>query len=113
MAEAVNALVDCFADVSSALPGRVVPFVVAAEADERQLHDVLDECLTVFEIFGIVAVGTRIDRAEDGSVAGCIDAADVSQVRLRSAPPIGVRLHELEFDESSGHAWHCLVGVDA
>ena len=110
MSEAVQALVECFADVSDATPGRIVPFEFPPGGDEQQLFDLLSECLSIFEIFGVVAVSTHVDRAEDGSLAGRFDATDVTQVRLISARPEGVRLHELEFEHTDG--WHCLVGVD-
>lgn len=110
MVEAVQALVACFADVSDATPGRVVPFAFPPGRDDQQLVDLLTECLSVFEIFGVVPVSTHVDRAEDGSLVGCFDTADVAQVRLISGPPEGVRLHELEFEQTDG--WHCLVGVD-
>ena len=110
MVQAVQALVACFADVSEATPGRIVPFVFPPDRDDRQLFDLLAECLSVFEIFGVVPVSTQVDRAEDGSLAGCFETADVAQVSLISRPPEGVRLHELEFEQTDG--WHCLVGVD-
>jgi SHS2 domain-containing protein len=110
MVEAVEALVACFADVSDATPGRVVPFLFPPDRDDQQLSDLLAECMSVIEIFGVVPVSTYVDRVEDGSLAGCFDTADVAQVRLISGPPEGVRLHGLEFEQTDG--WHCLVGID-
>ena len=55
-------------------------------------------------------MSTHVDRAEDGTLVGCFDTTDVAQLRLPSGPPEGVRLHELEFEQTDG--WHCLVGVD-
>jgi SHS2 domain-containing protein len=110
MAQAVGALVACFADVTVATSTRVVPFTVAAGTDERQLLDILDECLSVFEMFEIVPVDTQVERADDGSLACSFDAAEAGRVHLLAGPPRGVRLHELEFEKTDG--WHCLVGVD-
>ena len=110
MVQAVQALVACFADVSDATPGRVVPFAFPPGRDDQQLVDHLTECLSVFEIFGVVPVSTHVDQAEDGSLVGCFDTTDVAQLRLSSVPPEGVRLRELEFEQTDG--WRCLVGVD-
>ena len=110
MVQAVQALVACFADVSDATPGRVVPFAFPPGRDDQQLVDLLTECLSVFEIFGVVPVSTHVDQAEDGSLVGCFDTTDVAQLRLSSVPPEGVRLRELEFEQTDG--WRCLVGVD-
>jgi len=110
MVQAVQALVACFADVSDATPGRVVPFAFPPGRDDQQLVDHLTECLSVVEIFGVVPVSAHVDQAEDGSLVGCFDTTDVAQLRLSSVPPEGVRLRELEFEQTDG--WRCLVGVD-
>jgi len=66
MVQATEALVECFADLSAAVPTRVVPLTVAASTDERQLLKILDDCLSVFEIFGVVPVALFVSREPSG-----------------------------------------------
>lgn len=110
IAEAVQALVECFADTARATPVRTLSFGFPPGSDDALLVAVLEEALYVFEIFGVVPVATRVRLAEDGGVAGSFDAADVDDVQLVGSVPKAVTLHELEFGSTDG--WRCVVTVD-
>lgn len=109
IAEAVQALVECFADVTTAVPTRTLGFEFPAAPDDRLLAAVLEESLSVFEIFGVVPVDTLVERAEDGGLVGSFDAADVQGVTLVGSAPVGVSVRELEFGHGDG--WRALVAV--
>lgn len=110
IAEAVQALVECVADVGSATVTRTLPVRFGPSADEALLVDVLEEVLYILEIFGVVPVATHLEPAEDGGVSGVFDAADLDRVDLVGSVPKAVTLHELEFAPHDG--WRALVIVD-
>jgi len=114
IAEAVQALVESFADVHAATPRESVMLTVDEATDEDLLVRVLNDVIYQLEVHGRVPVEISIAESPDGT-EGRADvrfaAARADEARLVGALPKAVSLHELRFAPSGG-LWRCHVTVD-
>lgn len=112
--EAVQALVESFADVPPAAPRHNVTVAVSQASDEELLVGVLNEVIYQLDAHGRIPVDVSI--GERPGAAG--DRADVrfaavpaDEVTATGAVPKAVSLHELHF-RNAGGLWRCQVTVD-
>jgi len=114
IAEAIQALVESFADVRAATPRENVTLTVEEATDEDLLVRVLNDVIYQLEVHGRVPVDISVS-GPPGGAEGRADvrfaAAPADEARLVGAIPKAVSLHELRFAPSGG-LWRCHVTVD-
>lgn len=110
MEEAVRALVDSFARVTTSVTNSV-PVVFDERDDEALLLAVLDEVIYVVEVLGVIPADVVLDETEDGSVVGFMDLAPLSAVEVHGSAPKGVSLSELSVGRDE-RGWRCRATID-
>ncbi|TWJ29133.1 SHS2 domain-containing protein [Micromonospora sagamiensis] len=109
VAEAVAALVECFADPGGAAPTGTGGFDVPAGRDEDLLVGVLDEVVFRLETEGTLPVATEV--SGDGGLRVRWRTVGTDAVELVGAVPKAVSLHGLRFDRDAT-GWSCAVTLD-
>jgi SHS2 domain-containing protein len=111
LAEAVLALVECFADVSGVRPTAVDRLRLAEASDDDLLAGLLDEVIYRLEVYGQVPVDVETDEADDGLDVR-LAVARLSDVEVTGAAPKAVAWNELHIGPGP-YGWSCAVTVDA
>jgi SHS2 domain-containing protein len=114
LAEAVQALVETFADIGEAVPDDSVAFALVEETDEAIVMAVLDEVIYQVETDGRVAVDVSVDErtgATKGQVEVRLATVPVEVVDQVGAVPKAVAVHGLRFGREAG-MWRAHVVVD-
>ncbi|WP_149549120.1 archease [Streptomyces marokkonensis] len=110
LAEAVAAMVECFADVSGVRPTGVGRIRLDEASDDDLLAALLDEVLYRLEEYGQVPVDVEADEAE-GGLDVRLAVAGLSDVRLTGAAPTSVTWEDLRIGPGP-RGWSCAVTVD-
>lgn len=105
-AEAVQALVGVFADLSSVVVTDTVTLRIEPGTPEDMLAALLDEVIYLRDVMGMVPAGIDIEDAEDGGLGGTLDLAPLSDVKLIGPSPRAVSRSDLHvtFDRE---LWTC------
>ena len=111
LAEAVAAMVECFADVSGVRPTGVGRVRLEEASDDDLLASLLDEILYRLEEHGQVPVDVEADAAEGGLDVRLALAA-LTDVRLTGPPPTAVAWEDLRIHPSP-YGWSCALTVEA
>ncbi|MGP3962780.1 archease [Nonomuraea sp. 3N208] len=114
LAEAVQALVETFADVGDAVPDDSVVFVSTEETDEALLVGVLDETIYQVEACDRVAVDVSVDertKATKGQVEVRLATVPVAAVNRVGSVPKAVAVYHLRFGKTDG-VWRAHVNID-
>jgi len=114
LAEAVQALVETFADVGEAVPDDSIVLVAAEETDEALLVVVLDEVIHQVEARDRVAVDVSVDertKATEGQVEVRLATVPVAVVNRMGTVPEAVAVRELRFGRAGG-GWRAHLTVD-
>ncbi|GAA2354832.1 archease [Nonomuraea africana] len=114
LAEAVQALVESFADSGGAVPDDCVTLAMAEETDEALLVAVLDEVIYQIEVYGRLAVDVSIDErtgATKGQVEVRLATVPVETADQVGAMPKAIAVHSLRFGRECG-LWRAHVLVD-
>ncbi|MDT0398738.1 MULTISPECIES: archease [Streptomyces] len=111
LAEAVAAMVECFADVSGVRPTCVGRVRLAEPSDEDLLAALLDEVLCRLEEDGQVPVDVEANETEDGLDIR-LALATVTDVRLTASPPTDVAWEDLRI-RPGPYGWSCAITVDS
>lgn len=114
LAEAVQALVETFADIGEAVPNDSVVLALPEESDEELLVAVLDEVIYQIDVYGRVAVDASIDErtgATKGQVEVRLATVPVEAVDQVGAVPKAIALHGLRFGREAG-MWRARVVID-
>ncbi|MFD3623974.1 archease [Streptomyces sp. NPDC058698] len=109
LAEAVAAMVECFADVAGARPTGVSRIRLDEACDEDLLAALLDEILYRLDAEGQVPVDVEADEAEDGLDVR-LALAPLSDVRLTGAAPTAVAWEELRIGPGPS-GWSCACAI--
>lgn len=109
--EAVQALTEAFADVPETPVTETLPISIGAASDDDVLLLLLEEVIYSAEVLGLVPASAELIDAEDGGLAGSIDAVPVQAVEIVGAVPKGVSHEALELREEDGR-WSCRATVD-
>ncbi|MFI8089862.1 archease [Streptomyces sp. NPDC086080] len=110
LAEAVAAMVECFADVSGVRPTGVGRVRLDEASDDDLLAALLDEILYRLDAYGQVPVDVEAVEAEDGLDVRLV-LAPLSDVRLTGAAPTAVAWEELRIGPGP-YGWSCAITVD-
>ncbi|MCA2202096.1 archease [Streptomyces sp. SMS_SU21] len=110
LAEAVVAMVECFADVSGVRPTGVDRIRLAEGSDDDLLAALLDEILYRLEAYGEVPVDVEADEAE-GGLDVRLAVAGLADVRVTGEVPTDVGWDDLRLSPGP-YGWSCAVTVD-
>jgi len=111
LVEAMEALVDIFAEAGDAAVTRTLPLSAEAAASADVLVSLLEEVIYVTEVLGVVPVRFHLADTEDGGVAGDMEVVEAGQVELVGPVPKAVSYHGLDIAEHDG-TWRCRVLID-
>ncbi|MET9761918.1 archease [Streptomyces sp. NPDC006372] len=111
LAEAVLAMVECFADVTGVRPTAVDQVWLAEASDDDLLASLLDEVIFRLEAYGQVPVDVEADEA-DGGLDVRLAVTGVADVPITGAVPRAVAWDELRIGPDP-YGWSCAVRVDA
>ncbi|GAA2544628.1 MULTISPECIES: archease [Streptomyces] len=110
LAEAVTAVVECFADVSGVRPTGVGRIRLDEASDDDLLAALLDEILYRLQVHGQVPVDVEADEAE-GGLDVRLAVTGLADVRITGALPTAVAWEELRIGPGP-YGWSCAVTVD-
>ncbi len=110
LGEAVAAMVESFADVSTARPVRTATADLTASDDEDALVSVLDEVIYLLDTENVVALGAEVEHLRD-TLRVRVPVAPLDELDLFGAVPKAVSLHGLDFS-AHGRLWRCTATVD-
>jgi SHS2 domain-containing protein len=110
LAEAVRAVLGCFADVHRAVPSRLLAFACDPAPAPDLLLDVLGEVISLIEAYQ-VPVQVAVASTGDGGLVGEFGVVDRSALTPVGPAPRSVRTQELFFERQDG-AWRCQVAVE-
>lgn len=110
LAEAMQALVDVFAEAKDRTAARTVPIWVDPVSDLEVLVTLLEDVIYVTDVLGI-PVRFHLAGAEGGAVCGYMEVVDASDVEQVGPVPKAVSYHGIEFAEHDG-TWRCRVLID-
>ncbi|MET9154818.1 archease [Streptomyces griseoflavus] len=111
LAEAVTAVVECFADVSGVRPTGAGRIRLDAASDDDLLAALLDEILYRLEEYGQVPVDVEAD-ATEGGLDVRLAVAALSDVPRTGAAPTTVTWQDLRIGPGP-YGWTCAVTIDA
>ncbi|WP_435280906.1 archease [Streptomyces koelreuteriae] len=111
LAEAVLALVECFADVSGVRATAVDQVRLAEASDDDLLATLLDEVIFRWEEYGQVPVDVEADEA-DGGLDVRLAVIGLADVAITGSVPTAVAWEELRIGPDP-YGWSCAVRVDA
>lgn len=111
LAQAVRGLVSCFAEVHTARPRRLVPFVCAPAPESELLVELLEEAIYVIDAQDVIPVQVAVARTADGGLVGEFGVASPSDVELTGPVPKAVTRHRLRLERDDS-TWRCEVIVD-
>ncbi|WP_114257757.1 archease [Streptomyces sp. Go-475] len=111
LAEAVLAMVECFADLSGVRPTAVDRVRLAEASDDDLLATLLDEVIFRLEAYGEVPVDVEADEA-DGGLDVRLAVTGLDHVRITGEIPTAVAWNELRIGPDP-YGWSCAVTVDA
>ncbi len=110
LAEAVTAMVECFADVSGVRPTGADRIRLEAASDDDLLAALLDEILYRLDEYGQVPVDVEADTAEGGLDVRLAVAA-LTDVRRTGAAPSTVSWQDLHIGPGP-YGWTCALTID-
>ncbi len=110
LAEAMQALVDVFAEPKTGESPKTVPLWVEARSDVDLLVSLLEDVISVTDVVG-VPVRFHLRDADGGAVCGYMEVVDASEVEQVGAVPKAVSYHDIEFAEHDG-TWRCRAVID-
>jgi SHS2 domain-containing protein len=111
LAEAVRALVACFADVRGVRPVRLVGFACDPAPNDELLVEVLEEVIYLLDTEDAVPVQAAVARTAQGGLVGDFGIVARSDVSVVGPLPKGVTRHGLRFESHRG-LWRCQVVID-
>ncbi|MFG3496442.1 archease [Streptomyces sp. NPDC047928] len=110
LAEAVLAMVECFADVSGVRADAVRQVRLAEGPDDDLLATLLEEVVFRLEVHGEVPVDVEAESV-DGDVDIRLAMTDMANVQITGAAPKAVSWNELRLAPGP-YGWSCAVTVD-
>jgi len=110
LTEALEALVEEFADVTDAVCTKVLPLRAGAGAEDA-LVSLLEDVIYTVDVFSVVPVRFHLGEAADGTIAGDMEVVPLEEVRVAGPAPKAVSYHGLTISGEGG-VWRCRVLID-
>jgi protein archease len=111
LTEALQALVDEFAEVGEGPCTRALPLAAGPGRAEDVLVSLLEDVIYTVDVFSVVPVRFHLSETEDGGVAGDMEVVPVDDAEIVGPAPKAVSYHELSMSDEEGF-WRCRVLVD-
>lgn len=109
--ESVAALLEAFADPSSAAVTGRIPVVLDPAPPEDLLVELLEEVVYLLDVLAVVPLGAVVDVREAGGVTGFFEVAPSAEVEVVGAAPKAVARSELEVARTAS-GWRARALVD-
>lgn len=111
LVEAMQALVEVFAEFDDAIATRSVPVSAEPGPDADILVALLEEVIYVTDVLGVVPIRFHVADTEDGGVAGDMEVVEPREAELVGPVPKAVSYHGLEMSHHDG-TWRCRAIID-
>ena len=111
LTEALQAMVNEFAEVPDVPATRVLPLVAQSRGAEDALVSLLEDVMYAVDVFSVVPVRFHLMETEDGDIVGDMEVVPVEQVLVVGPMPKGVSYHELSMAPQGG-SWRCHALID-
>jgi SHS2 domain-containing protein len=111
VAEAVQGLVDSFAEIPAGQPGRAAEAVLPAGADEDLLVAALDEVIYRMDADDELPASAQV-RPDGGGAVLVLTQVPVAAAEIVGAVPKAVSLHQLHCAPDESGRWSATVTVD-
>lgn len=108
--EAVLALVECFADTSSAPAPKPIPVALGPASDADLLVTLLEEVIYTADVLGVVPATVELVDTDDGGLTGTFDAVAIDSIEPTGPAPKGVS-RDIDIARD-GAGWTCHVLID-
>ncbi len=109
--EALQALVEEFAEVQEEPSSRTLPLTATEGVGEDALVQLLEEVIYAVDVFSVVPIRFHLADTEDGGVAGDMEVIPASRAEIVGPLPKGVSYHNLSMNCGDG-TWRCHVLID-
>lgn len=111
LGQALQGLIEEFAQVSDTPALRALPLSAAAGAPGEMLVSLLEEVIYALEVFSVVPVRVHLCDTEDGGVSGDMEVVPLAAVHVVGPAPRAVSHKRLSMSEDGG-SWQCRVLID-
>jgi len=111
VSEALEALVEGFAEVLDTPSSRVLPLAAAPGGAEDGLVALLEDVIYTVDVFSVVPVRFHLALSEGGAIAGDMEVVPLDQVVIVGPMPRAVSYHELSMTARPG-GWRCRVLIE-
>jgi SHS2 domain-containing protein len=111
LTEALQGLVEEFADGSDAPCAETLPLGAGPGQAKDLLVDLLEDVIYVMDVFSVVPVRFHLAETQDGGVAGDMEVVPLDKSRVTGAAPKAVAYHGLSMSCREG-VWRCHVLID-
>jgi SHS2 domain-containing protein len=109
--EAIQGLVEVFADVDGVVASARLPLTLPPEEGEDLLVALLEEVLYLLDTEDVVPVDATITEIAGGGLHGEFLVAPTGAVAQQGSIPKAIAHHGLEFRQQAGR-WRCRVTID-
>lgn len=111
MDEALQALVEEFAEAQEEPTSRLLPLAATEGAGQDALVQLFEQVIYAVDVFSIIPVRFHLADTEDGGVAGDMEVIPASRAEIVGPVPKGVSYHDLSLIHDDG-TWRCHVLID-
>jgi hypothetical protein len=105
LTEALEALVEVFADVGDPPATAALPIASADGGDEDALTSLVEEVVQRLQVLSVVPVRFHLAEADDGGLVGDMEVVPLDRVALIGHPPTSLRLRELSVRKAGDRWW--------
>lgn len=112
LTEALEALVQAFADVGDPPATTTLPIASADGGDEDALTSLVEEVVQRLQVFSVVPVRFHLAETDDGGLIGDMEVVPIDRVTLIDHPPASLRLGELSV-RKAGNRWWSHLRLDS
>ena len=109
--EALEALVEEFAEVAEPASTETLPLAAGPGGAEDVLVSLLEDVIFALDVFSVIPVRFHLAPTEDGGVAGDMEVVPAERATIVGPVPKAVSYHGL-MASADGDGWHCRILVD-
>lgn len=109
--EALQALVEEFAEVREEPSSRTLPLTATEGVGQDALVQLLEEVIFAVDVFSVVPIRFHLAGTEDGGVAGDMEVVPAARAAMVGPVPRGISHHNLSMIHDDG-CWRCHISID-